>query len=630
MSIHLHQPIDVPLGHHPPRDFTSQSPGTCHTAKALLASCHAALFAASIPPFLTRVRREVLADTRFLNVPLPGIGGGAMSNGNAQPHGEAGANGAGMVQFIRAFDWSRTSLGPQTSWRQSLRAIVNLVISHPFPTILLWGPELVQIYNDGWAHIAGAKHPAALGQPTHECWPELREYNESIYDRVLSRGEAVIVEDKLIPLARRGLGTLEDAYITVSYAPCRDDAGHISGIFVTVIETTEKILAEREREREREQRSLEVAQRASDQRYRELFASIEDGFCIAEMLFGSSRSPRDYRIIEANPAFAEATGLRNAIGRTVLEMVPDIAYRWVETYGQVALTGEPVRFENYVAAWDRWFDVYAFRFGRPEEHKVAIFFKNVTERKRSEAALHEAEQRFRHLADSAPAILWVTEPDGSCSYLSRGWYDYTGQSQTEAVGYGWLIATHPDDADRSREAFLDANKRRQPFTIEYRIRRTDGEYHWAIDAGRPRFNANGVFLGYVGSVVEVDEHIKAREALRAQRQAAADVGERLTLRSNPHKLVGSTGMPGSTRTYGLTSCSGSTGLSHANSAGALKTGLSHSCRKIARPDEPPSRNRCTRVTSRWSFASAAATLARCGGWTAEARCSSTRPSNRYE
>ena len=150
-----------------------------------------------------------------------------------------------MAGRVRALDGARTPLGPMDCWPQSLRALVDTLLSHPLPMILLWGPDLTQIYNDGWAVITGAKHPAALGQPNHECWPELRSYNEPIYERVLKEGEPVLLKDQLIPLDRHRRGTPEEAYFTVSYGPVRDDAGTISGIFVTVIEVTDRVLAER-------------------------------------------------------------------------------------------------------------------------------------------------------------------------------------------------------------------------------------------------------------------------------------------------------------------------------------------------------------------------------------------------
>ncbi len=130
-------------------------------------------------------------------------------------------------------------------------------------------------------------------------------------------------------------------------------------------------------------------------------------------------------------------------------------------------------------------------------------------RRLAELALRESDERFRDLADSAPAMLWVTDPDGSCTFLSRGWYEYTGQSEENALGFGWLDAVHPDDRAQSARIFLDANRRQKKFSIDYRVRRADGKYRWAIDAGTPHFDASGAYLGYVGSVIDVHERKNA-------------------------------------------------------------------------------------------------------------------------
>ncbi|NJK90157.1 MAG: PAS domain S-box protein [Myxococcales bacterium] len=121
------------------------------------------------------------------------------------------------------------------------------------------------------------------------------------------------------------------------------------------------------------------------------------------------------------------------------------------------------------------------------------------------------------MANTAPAMIWVTGPDGSCTFLSRAWFEYTGQEEETALGFGWLDAVHPDDRPESHRIFLEANEEHQPFRFDYRLRYVDGSYRWAIDAGRPRFDSQGRFLGFTGSVTEIHERKEAEVALlRAQ------------------------------------------------------------------------------------------------------------------
>jgi PAS domain S-box-containing protein len=129
---------------------------------------------------------------------------------------------------------------------------------------------------------------------------------------------------------------------------------------------------------------------------------------------------------------------------------------------------------------------------------------------RQEAAPRkESEYQFRIFANAAPAILWTTEPDASCSFLSRSWSNYTGQNEEEALGFGWLEPVHPEDREEARRGLLDANIRREPFSLDYRLRRADGEYRWAIDAGQPRFDVDGNFAGFIGSVIDIHERKQA-------------------------------------------------------------------------------------------------------------------------
>lgn len=121
--------------------------------------------------------------------------------------------------------------------------------------------------------------------------------------------------------------------------------------------------------------------RASEERYRHLFESIDEGFCVIEMVFDNKGRPADYRWLETNPSFEQQTGLVNAIGKTARQLVPNLDESWFRIYGRVALTGEPIRFENHAPAMNRWFDVFAFRVDRPEQGRVALLFNEISERK---------------------------------------------------------------------------------------------------------------------------------------------------------------------------------------------------------------------------------------------------------
>ncbi|MGB3305763.1 MAG: hypothetical protein WBA63_06240 [Thermomicrobiales bacterium] len=158
--------------------------------------------------------------------------------------GAAWPSGTGkMARRIREFDWGRTPLGAIGTWPENVRTIVDLMLGCGFPMITLWGPELIQIYNDGYRQILADKRPNGLGQSTSACWPEVWHINGPIYERVTA-GETISVEDGLYPLIRHGV--LEDAWFTLSYSPLHDCKGTVAGVLVTLSESTAQVLAERE------------------------------------------------------------------------------------------------------------------------------------------------------------------------------------------------------------------------------------------------------------------------------------------------------------------------------------------------------------------------------------------------
>jgi PAS domain S-box-containing protein len=138
-----------------------------------------------------------------------------------------------------------------------------------------------------------------------------------------------------------------------------------------------------------------LALRASEEQYRTLFNSIDEGFCIIEMIFDNRQKPVDYRFLSVNPAFEKQTGLIDAQGKTMRWFAPNHEEYWFDIYGGIALTGEPARFENRAEQLHRWYDVYAFRFGKAEKRQVAILFNDITIRKETEAEIQRLNKDLR-------------------------------------------------------------------------------------------------------------------------------------------------------------------------------------------------------------------------------------------
>jgi PAS domain S-box-containing protein len=164
-----------------------------------------------------------------------------------------------------------------------------------------------------------------------------------------------------------------------------------------------------------ERARAEAALQRSEMRYRALFDSIDEGFCVIRVIFDAAGKAVDYRFLEANPAFERQTGLQDALGRTARELLPGLEEHWFEIYGEVARTGEPIRFESGSAVMRRWFDVFAFRIEEPESRQVALLFTDVSaykhadeERERllgaAEAARAEAEAANRAKAEFLAAM----------------------------------------------------------------------------------------------------------------------------------------------------------------------------------------------------------------------------------
>jgi PAS domain S-box-containing protein len=241
-----------------------------------------------------------------------------------------------MRALYREKDWAATPLGPVAAWPAALRIAVGNTLRATFPGIVLWGTELIQLYNDGYVPFMGVKHPWGLGIPNRVCWPEVWEFNEPIFRRVLE-GETVYLQDQLYPLLRRGPDAPpDDVYITLCFSPAVDEAGAVGGVNVTLIDTTDQVVGRAS------QAALVAAQdeatqalRSSEERFRNV---LEQAPVAVAVLEGPEHV---YTMV--SPRYAQTTGGgRRLLGLPVRQAFPELEQQGlVEVIDGVYETGEP-------------------------------------------------------------------------------------------------------------------------------------------------------------------------------------------------------------------------------------------------------------------------------------------------
>jgi PAS domain S-box-containing protein len=377
-----------------------------------------------------------------------------------------------------------------------------VIVTEPDGTILAWNPAAERIF--------GYSSEEALGRSTAFLNPRVERdpyFRSSLSQAIRDRG-SWSAELRF----RRRDGTEGVCATTIS--PITDETGRLVAHLGVNRDVTERRAAER-------------ALRASEARYRTLFESIDEGFCIIQMLFDDGGRPTDYRFLETNPAWEQHTGLTDILGRTAREVLPELEEHWFEIYGRVATTGEAVRFEQGSTVMGRWFDVFAFRVEEPEFDKVALLFTDITERKRAE---EEALALSRMVEESRAEIYAVDARSLRFARANRGARENLGYSMAE------LRALQPVEVapEITEEAFARLTAplvrgEREIVQFETIHRRKDGTLY-PVDVHLQLFEGGRAPL-FVALVLDVTERKRAeereRELIREKTaREAAEVAER--------------------------------------------------------------------------------------------------------
>ena len=384
----------------------------------------------------------------------------------------------------------------ERDWHQiSLASIADAVITtDPKGFVIFLNPVACRL--TGWSL------DQAVGRPLKEVFRTVQGTTQRTDDlpiaKVVGSGEVILSDDEVVLIAKNGTAKS----IEHNAAPIKDSNGKIKGVVIVFRDVTERHIAEQ-------------AKKESDDRFHQLADHISDVFWIYELdgsktgyispayesLWGRSCQSlyeRPLSYLEAVHA-EDRQRASQALQRLERGKATATEYRIVRPDGTIRWV------------WDRGFPIED-EWGRVI--RVAGIAEDITERKRVEQALRESEERFRTLADATPVLIWGSGTDKGCNYFNKQWLDFTGRTIEQEMGDGWSEGVHPDDWERCLATYVTAFNARTPFTMEYRLKRHDGEYRWVMDTGVPRFTPDGTFSGYIGSCIDITDRKRTEEELR--------------------------------------------------------------------------------------------------------------------
>lgn len=413
------------------------------------------------------------------------------------------AGGGEMGALTRAKDWSSTAVGEPETWPQSLRTALSILLNSKFPMFLWWGPALICFYNDAYRPSLGinGKHPAILGMPAVEAWPEIWTIIKPLIDQVLNGGEATWSEDQLIPIYRNG--KMEDVYWTFSYSPVNDESGKPAGVFVTCTETTEKVLAFKK---------LEEANKR-------FINSIEQAPIAMCVLKGE-----DYVVEIANDMMLKIWGKRAAdvMHKPLFDGLPEVKGQGIEPLLRgVFETGK--RYMEYERAVDlprpegivTTYINFAYEALRDTDGRVSGIIataSEVTQQVLSRKKLEESEQRLNIVIEASEFGTWEYFPATDVAIYSSRALQILGQDLDVEATHAELVQRLTPETLRVREVAFKRAFDTGTLYYEGNLLWANGEERWMEVKGKVFYDANNQPEKLVGIIRDTTaEKLRQRE-----------------------------------------------------------------------------------------------------------------------
>ncbi|KAA9038570.1 PAS domain-containing protein [Ginsengibacter hankyongi] len=395
-----------------------------------------------------------------------------------------------MEELTRTLDWSQTPVGKFEEWPISLRTIVSVVLSSKFPMFLWWGEELTQFYNDAYRPSLGneGKHPTALGQKGKDCWPEIWPVIYPLIQQVLAGG-STWSENQLIPIYRNG--HLEDVYWTFCYSPARNDEGIINGVLVTCTETTKQVLTEKHLKKQ----------------LSNLFLQAPVALCIFR--------GENHMIEVANERMLELWGKNAAevLNKPLFEAMPDAGNQGYEQLlDEVYKTGK-----RFIADELR---ITLVRHGKSEGIFVKFVYEplreedgtitgimaladEITEQVLARKESEEVRERFETLANNIPNLAWIANADGYIFWFNNRWYEYTGTTPQEMIGWGWKSVHDPSTFPSVLENWQYSIQTGKPLEMVFPLKGADNVFRPFLTRVVPIYNNQGKLIRWLGTNTDI-------------------------------------------------------------------------------------------------------------------------------
>jgi PAS domain S-box-containing protein len=387
---------------------------------------------------------------------------------------------------------------------------------------------IIQSWNWGAERTFGYTEAEAVGQRiTLIIPPELRPEEDNILQNAMLGQKVEHYETVRVTKAGKRIN------VSLTISPLKDSAGKIVGSSKIARDITERRRVEEELKKSEEKFAKAFRQSpmalgllsATTDQYLEVNKTFEEmtGYCRADVLGKSDLEVRLWTDLSARLHLKQRL-LAEGFIRNV-----ECAFR--TKYGHELtglLSAELIEFD-----------------GQP---CILAVVANITDRKRAEQSVQESEERFRLIANTAPVLIWMSSTDKLCNYFNQPWLEFTGRRLEQELGNGWLECVHADDLQKCLDTYTEYFGRHEKFSMEYRLRRHDGEYRWIQDVGVPRFNSDGSFAGFVGCCMDISDMKQARatvmefsgrllkageqERARIARELHDDINQRLALLAN--------------------------------------------------------------------------------------------------